>query len=163
MARTSMVHLGTLVLSSFGGHFAPVGAFLHPPDCPAWGHTTDVEGQPVPIKGATVVDADDLAQAAICLVVQGREKAPLIAAESTHVWSLEKEDWTPLTSLSIHESIRVPEVTQAGTVVTWSKVKRVLPATKPDRLFLDANRMWGRLVLHRGYYSFASPCAFVHT
>jgi len=156
-----MIHLGTLVLGPFG-EMAPVGAFLYAPDRPAWSTTTDVNGEPATIKASTVVDADDLGQQALCLVVKGREKAPLIADEHTRVWSLDQEGWTPLSKLKTYESIRVPEITNAGVVVTWAKVHTVLRAPLPDRLFLDANRMWARLVLFRGCYSFASPACFIH-
>lgn len=156
-----MVHLGTLVLGPFG-ELAPVGAFLHAPDRPAWTDTTDVNGVLAPIKAATVVDAEDLGDQALCLVIDSREKAPLIANENTRVWSLDQEGWVPLNKLSVMESVRAPEITQAGVVVTWSKVKRIIPAKLEDRLFLSENRMWGRLVLQRGSYSWASPACFVH-
>jgi hypothetical protein len=156
-----MIHLGTMVLGPFGA-MAPVGAFLHAPDRPPWSQTTDVNGEPAEIRAATVVDAEDLGQQALCLVVRGREKCPLIGDEGTRVWSLDREGWVPLSQLATLESIRVPDVTTAGTVVTWSKVHKVLRAPLPERLFLDANKMWARLVLRRGSYSFASPACFIH-
>jgi hypothetical protein len=156
-----MIHLGTLVLGPFG-EMAPVGAFLYAPDRPPWDSTTDVNGELATIKAATVVDAEDLGQQALCVVVRDREKAPLIADEGTRLWSLDREGWVPLSKLAALESIRVPDVTNAGVVVTWAKVHTVMRAPLPDRLFLDANKMWARLVLMRGHYSFASPCAFIH-
>jgi hypothetical protein len=156
-----MIHLNTRVLGPFG-EMVPVGAFLHAPDRPAWTHTTDVNGVLAPIRAATVVDAEDFPGEALCIVIESREKAPLIAHETTRLWSLDQGGFVPLSKLAVMESVRVPDVTRAGVVVTWSKIKRILPASLEDRLFLSENRMWGRLVLARGSYSWASPCAFVH-
>lgn len=156
-----MIHLGTLVLSANGSDMAPVGAFIHPPDAPPWRWTLDGEGQPAEIKGATVVDAEDLGQQALCLVVTSREKAPLIGSEGTKVYSLDREEWVTISRVGVGESIRVPELSKAGTVVSWGKVKQVARAPLPERLLLDANKMWGRLVLFRGYFSFASAACFV--
>jgi hypothetical protein len=157
-----MIHLDTLVLAAHGGDIQPVGRFLHLPDWPAWRDTIDVYGDAAPIKGATVVDAEELGKQAMCLVVSGRERAPLIADEDCRVWSLEREGWTALKDLGVGETLRIPDITRGGTTVTWAKVHRIMRASLPERLFFDANKMWGRLVLNRGSYSFASPACFVH-
>lgn len=156
-----MIHLATVVLGPFG-EMAAVGSFLHAPDRPTWSSTTDVNGVLAPIKAATVVDAEDLGDQAVCVVIDSREKAPLIASENTRLWSLDQGGWVPLRKLAVSESVRVPDVTRAGVVVTWSKIKRIVPATLEDRLFLSEHRMWGRLVLQRGSYSWASPACFLH-
>lgn len=156
-----MISLATMVLGPFG-EMAAVGKFLHPPDRPAWSNTTDVYGEAAPIRAATVVDAEDLGDAALCIIIDSREKVPLIADEHTRLWSLDAGGWVPLNKLSVGESVRVPDVTRAGVVVTWSKIKRIIPSSLEDRLVMGQNRMWGRLVLERGSYSWASPACFVH-
>lgn len=157
-----MIHLGTMILSSDGAGMAPVGKFLHGPDWPPWSTTLAADGAIATIRGATVVDAEDLGQQALCLVVDGREKAPLIADEKTRVYSVDEEHWVPLTKLKHGEAIRVPERSPNGLIVTWARVRKVMRAPLPDRLWMDANKMWGRMVLARGAWSYASPCAFVH-
>jgi hypothetical protein len=156
-----VIHLGTMVLGPFG-EMVPVGTFLHPPDRPAWTHTTDVNGELAPIKAATVVDAEDLGDAALCIVVDSREKVPLIADEHTRLWSLDEGGWVPLNKLAVGGSIRVPDITRAGVVVTWSRIKRIVSSSLEDRLVMGQNKMWGRLVLERGSYSWASPACFIH-
>jgi hypothetical protein len=156
-----MIHLNTQVLGPFGA-MAPVGAFLHAPDRPPWSTTTDANGEPAVIRAATVVDAEEFNEAALCVVIERREKAPLIAAESTRLCSLDQRGWVPLSRLAVGESVRVPEITRAGVVIAWARIKRIMPSTLEERLFIGEHKMWGRLVLQRGSYSWASPCAFVH-
>ncbi len=163
----SVVHLATLVLSVDGRGIAPVGKFLHRPDWPDWTRSMTADGDGAEIRGATVVDADELGarlglRGALALVVRGREKAPLVCGEETRVWSLDREEWVPVKALSDGESIRVPETSQFGLVVSWAKVVRCQRASLPDRLWMDQHRMWGRLLLRRGAWSYATPSAFVH-
>jgi hypothetical protein len=157
-----MIHLGTLVLSRDARHLAAVGAFLHKPDWPTWNTTAAYDGVPGIIRGATLIDADDLGQQALAVVVVNREKAPLICSEETRVFSIDREGWVPASNLKHGETLRIPEISKLGLLPTWGKVKRVARAPLPERLFLDANRMWGTLVLQRGAWSFATPGCWVH-
>lgn len=157
-----MIHLGTIVLSSSGAGMAPVGAFLHPPDRPRWDHTMTYDGLPAEIVGSTVVDAEDLRREALCLVVTGREKAPLIADEQCRVYSMDRGEWVAISNLRDFESLRVPEISPLGLISTWSKVKRVIKAPLPDRVWMDTHKMWGQVKLVRGRWSWASPACFIH-
>ena len=156
-----MISVRTLVLGPHGA-LAPVGQFLHPPDRPPWSTTCTADGDEATIAGATLVDADDLGQQALCVVIANREKAPIVADEGTRLYSLDRDDWVPVSRLRVGESVRVPELSNAGTLITWAKVRRLLRAPEIDRIWMGRHRMWARLILKRPYQSFASPAAFIH-
>lgn len=163
-----MISLRTLVLARNGRGLAPVGQFLYRPDFPGWLTTATANGDAAEIVGATVVDADELGRQALCVLVMNRERAPVICSEDTKFLSIDREEWVPASSLAHGEALRIPEVSSMGLLPTWGRVKRVMRAPLPDRLFMDQNRMWGQMKLRRvdtghGAYSFATPAAWVHT
>jgi hypothetical protein len=141
---------------------AMVGAFLHPPDWPAWSTTLTADGDEATIEGATVVDADYLGQQALAVVIASREKCPIVADEGTRLYSLDRQEWTPISQIGVGEAVRSPDLAGANTIITWSRVKTIQRATEIERVFMGKQRMWGRLILKRPHQSFASPAAFIH-
>lgn len=156
-----MISVRTKVLGPYGA-MAEVGKFLHPPDRPRWSTTLTADGDEATITGASLVDADDLGQQSICVVIENREKEPLIADEGTRVYSLDREGWVPVSRIGVGEAVRAPDVVGGLVTITWCRVKKVLRAPELDRIWMGKNRMWGRLVLKRPFQSFASPACFVH-
>lgn len=167
-----MVLLGTLVLAPVGGRMAPLGKWLHAPEHP-FRDTLTAEGRRAEIVGAALLNWDEVKLPMLEVLIERRERAPIIGTDATRLWVVDREDgtrwgglgrWVRLDELRVGESVRIPEWDHTRRVcVSWGRVKQIRPAPGPDHLWPGTPRLCGTLRLSRGGYSFATPGAFVHT
>lgn len=158
----SAVLLTTLVLDSTGTKMTDLGRFLHTPEHP-FRYTRDAEGTDVAIWGCAPLNVDELpSRDMLEITVDRREQAPLVGTLTTRVYDLDEGGWVTLQRLRAGTSIRLPERSPFGLMVSYARVKSIRRGPAPDRIWVGTPAIAGTLKLSRGAFSFATPSAFVH-
>jgi hypothetical protein len=161
-----MLHLRNPVLDVTGKLIGMVGDFLHGPDHP-FSLTLDADGNVAPIEGAWPVRMDELKGAVLSVTVRNRERAPIVAFETTRVRVLAEEfpaqKWTQIGNLGVGMKLVIPERSALGLMPSWGAVVSVKRAEPVKAIWVGHPPMLANLKLKRGNYSWAHPSGFVHS